>query len=748
MSPASKVAISRVSRFTEPPKPYKKRHYGQSCFACKERKIKCDGAESPPCKSCFDSNTLCESGDKFKRKDKAGSSEAGDDRPRRAKDRGEAEAIFANHESRLRELEAMVQSVASGSRSTTRPSTSTTEFYMEPAVGEPGYTLRYYRKPVYHGELSMFDDESHATGGLERRPSRSPSVAERGRPESAVRYGERESEVSVDDERRYPPYPPLHYERSPATRVEDYTPEELEAARKRQHKHASVEDGEAWLEAYFAWASVVDNFIDRQLFLRDMAIGGQYFSEFLLVCIYCTGIRLSYGMDERERQEKGDRYTTLALSMFAGVTFGRSCVTSIQGMLLLSGRQIATGHITGSWMLAGTAIRMMQNIGIHLLPEEDPDTWSILPQEERDIRTRIFWAAYTWEKLQSMTLGRDSALPRRPGHTPDALVADVDDELDWKPAVPEGMSLPHGAVYPPTPQLKMFTMRYLVRLVMLLDSVLANMYSPSVSNNRSLGFIREAIEKLEAWWASLPPNLRIDEPRHAACSPPPNIVIINLLYHTIKILVYRPLLTDSSPALTSTALAHCRAAAIGTSEVLSLWVRTFGHNSYHYVMIYCTFISAGVDIFLIRSGNQHIRDEALHRLQESIATLEKGQNQAHAIRLGVVNIRSQLRRATAAAEAPPSSEYTGTVGSTMDHTPDQLSQAHSAPDSGAAELPGHAHAPPLDADVLDDLVMPWLDDQFDNQALMDMLRTMPISTDNPFEVGADQDLGFAFSGTF
>lgn len=148
-----------------------------------------------------------------------------------------------------------------------------------------------------------------------------------------------------------------------------------------------------------------------------------------------------------------------------------------------------------------------------------------------------------------------------------------------------------------------------------------------------------------------------------------------------------------------------------------------------------------MDIFLIRSGNQLIRDEALHRLQEGLATLEKGQNQAHAIRLGVINIRSQLRRATAAAE-PASSEYAGPLSTTTDSTPSHQLAQHGGHD-GATEV-----APVLNAEVLDDLVMPWLDDQFDNQALMDMLRTMPISTDNPFEVGADQDLGFAFSGTF
>lgn len=234
--------------------------------ACKERKIKCDGAENPPCKSCFESNTLCESGEKFKRKDKAGSSgrsEAGEERPRRPKDRSDTEAIFADHETRLRELEELVRNAARTDRA--GPST---EFYMEPAVGEPGYALRYYRKPVYHGELSMFDDESHATGGPERPRSRSSSVAERDRPEVA-RYRNRENEVFVDDERRCRPLPPLHYELSPATRAEDYSPEELAVLRRRQHKHASPEDGEAWLAAYFSWASLVDNFVDRQLFLRE-----------------------------------------------------------------------------------------------------------------------------------------------------------------------------------------------------------------------------------------------------------------------------------------------------------------------------------------------------------------------------------------------------------------------------------------------------------------------------------------------
>lgn len=67
-----------------------------------------------------------------------------------------------------------------------------------------------------------------------------------------------------------------------------------------------------------------------------------------------------------------------------------------------------------------------------------------------------------------------------------------------------------------------------------------------------------------------------------------------MLYHTMRILLYRPLLTSSSQAqgTASNALDVCRSAAIGVHDCLSLWGRTFGHINLVYVMMYSCFVAA------------------------------------------------------------------------------------------------------------------------------------------------------------
>jgi hypothetical protein len=136
---------------------------------------------------------------------------------------------------------------------------------------------------MYQGELSMFEDPLH-------RPSRATSP------------------VAV-----------------PAN--ESWTEERLLMASRHQHTLASAEEGEAWTTAYFSWASPVYSVVHRPVFisrskrrstpliLGDMALGGPYFSQFLLLVTYITGIRLTYGMDAKEREMLGERYTNIALGM-------------------------------------------------------------------------------------------------------------------------------------------------------------------------------------------------------------------------------------------------------------------------------------------------------------------------------------------------------------------------------------------------------------------------------------------------
>lgn len=74
-------------------------------------------------------------------------------------------------------------------------------------------------------------------------------------------------------------------------------------------------------------------------------------------------------------------------------------------------------------------------MGIHLPVDQTGEKFSA---EDRDMRTRLFWSAYCWDKTMSLTLGREPSLASRPGFLPDSLPDDPDDETDWCPFLPEG----------------------------------------------------------------------------------------------------------------------------------------------------------------------------------------------------------------------------------------------------------------------------------------------------------------------
>lgn len=449
-----------------------------------------------------------------------------------------------------------------------------------------------------------------------------------------------------------------------------------------------------------------------------MALDGPYFSDFLLIMIYISGIRFSAGMSDGEREQRGEQYVGLMLSMLADETMGPGKITTIQALLGLGGRQSAVGKTTQAWMLTGMAIRMMQDMGLHLPVDENK-----FSAEDRDMRNRLFWSAYCWDKTMSLTLGREPSLASRPGLSPDSLPDDPDDDIYWHPVLP-GQPLPLGQPYPKCKLLKTFTLRHLSKLNLILESILTNMYSPMRPNARSLSFIRSASDKLESWRRDLPTELKIEAPMVPTASPPSNIVILNLLYHTIRILIYRPLLTaNSQSALASSALNECRNAASGTHDVLSLWGRTFGPTNQHFLFVYCCFIAAGVDILLIRTGNPFVRDEAFQRVHLSLDILEQASTQGPGIRRGIVNIRSQLDRVTK-----------GELTYAKEPAPVGLVDGPAAPVDQS--LTGGAAGPAADAPAQD---LSWFaeGDLWDHQTLIDILGAAPISTQDPFAFNTD-----------
>ncbi|WOO84331.1 putative transcriptional regulatory protein [Vanrija pseudolonga] len=703
--PVKRRAGSSSGQTPEQPQKYKKRSYGHSCLVCRERKIKCEGGENPPCKPCLDTNTVCEQVERT--------------RPPKKRMDDETAAMMAGFEQRLRRLEAMAN-VASGSSSAPQavgsssvgnpgfnnnnnnvgtksrsrsasPTPGTHE--SEHVLPRPRYDLGSASRPVYHGELSMFDDS-----GTRPRQSRAGSPL-------GVAGGQ------------------------------TWTEDRLRAAARLRHRYASVEDGEAWMDAYFAWVSCADGIVHRPIFLRDMALEGPYFSEFLLIVIYIVGIRLCFGMDDREREAKGEQYVSLAMSMLSEEIMGPGRITTIQALLVLSGRQIAVGTTNQAWMLLGMAIRMMQDMGLHL-PVSDDAASLRLSAEDRDMRNRVFWSAYIWDKTMSLALGREPGFSCRPGLSTDSLPQDPDDNMEWEPILWKGAVLPKPGPYPPTLLLKTFALRHYAHLALILESVMTNMYSPNHESQRSLSFIRSAADQLDAWRNNLPSALKVEGPNLPEWCPPPNVILINLLYYTMRILIYRPLLTENSrSSLAMSALGHCRTAATRINEILHLWSSSFGHNCHHYLILYYCFIASGVDLFLIRTGKGLIRDEAFERVEFSLEVLEQAAHQGPCIRRGIVSIRTQLDRITHGAGFSSKPVAADSVSPSV---PTGLEASNST----GSLTPSMTLSQP-NATVSMDNGLAWFGDGsfWDHQTLLDMLRaapTDPINTEIPFSFVTDQ----------
>lgn len=125
----------------------------------------------------------------------------------------------------------------------------------------------------------------------------------------------------------------------------------FQALAASNHVSVAPKLGDALLDAYFCYQ--VFNIIQRSTFIRDMALGGPLFSEFLLMSMYASATRMIDGLDANERRAQGELFDRLAREHLSKELEGPSKITTIQGLLLLSGRECALGSTSQGWNHAG-----------------------------------------------------------------------------------------------------------------------------------------------------------------------------------------------------------------------------------------------------------------------------------------------------------------------------------------------------------------------------------------------------------
>ena len=111
-----------------------------------------------------------------------------------------------------------------------------------------------------------------------------------------------------------------------------------------------------------------------------------------------------------ETYEGGAVFAKAARSMvFEELSQGVCTIPTIQSLLILSAQECMYGHSTQAWTYSGIAFRLADHLGI-LVDVEQYGGEISLTAEDVEIRHRVFWSCYFWDKMVSLYLGRSPTL--------------------------------------------------------------------------------------------------------------------------------------------------------------------------------------------------------------------------------------------------------------------------------------------------------------------------------------------------
>ncbi|GFZ47546.1 hypothetical protein JCM24511_05290 [Saitozyma sp. JCM 24511] len=400
-------------------------------------------------------------------------------------------------------------------------------------------------------------------------------------------------------------------------------------------KHISVapELGDALLNAYHCYQ--VFEITSRAPFLRDMVLGGPCFSEFLLMVLYACASRMIDGLTEEQKLAQGDLFVKLAKAYLAKEMEGPTKITTIQGLLLLSGRECALGDISQGWNHAGL-------LGIHHAPESVSGVTN-LSVEEQATRDRLFWAAFIWDKALSLALGREPTFQPRPGGDPSTIPDFDDDNEHWIPYFMHPLNCPlvlQGYVYPQSS--RVVTFRLLARLCMIVHDIIMGLYSSESRDNVPkirARFVGETRKRLDALWDDVPSLMKAGPPQP---SPPPHIFGFLMLFRASYILLHRPTITASDIATVSGPAGICLQHSQLATQVAINFSQTFDERISS-VPRYSWFVAASFDVVLLDSKVPDAQREALERLSVWLRIMDKNLVRAPSIRRSVQHISGLVR---------------------------------------------------------------------------------------------------------
>lgn len=153
---------------------------------------------------------------------------------------------------------------------------------------------------------------------------------------------------------------------------------------------------------------------------------GPYYSHTLLNAMLSHSIR--WGKSDLATRQKLDE------SYEGGLVFGRharamvfdelsrgiTTIPTVQTLLLLSAQECSLGNSAQAYVYSGIAFRLIDHLGICV--DSAKFAASVhLSDEDIEIRNRLFWNCYFWDKIISLYLGRSPVLQHSPVSPPQVI---------------------------------------------------------------------------------------------------------------------------------------------------------------------------------------------------------------------------------------------------------------------------------------------------------------------------------------
>lgn len=388
------------------------------------------------------------------------------------------------------------------------------------------------------------------------------------------------------------------------------------------------EVSEELLKFHWCWIHPLFLFVYRPAFTRGMTLVNSsqpgspdppYFSETLLKVMtsHCARFlnhdvyrhHFNTTCTPLEFMQSTTHEARISLAM---ETLSSSSIPTIQALLQQSAREIVFGRSSQGWLYGGMAFRMAFDMGIHLPSDKLQTFVKSLSNEDIEIRKRLFWSCYTWDKVLSLYLGRMPAFTPLTDEVPLTFLDDSADTEPWVPYYGETPDVRARALptYPSTPGYIVSCFKELSRLCVIINDLMQNIYSAEATAKRSdyahptetgtgteQPFTRIS-RALHDWWSALPSHLKVNTDQAPKLAPPNHVMSLNLLYHTSVILLHRPVLLASDVQAQPAAQSYstCLLATAAIHDLLILQVKTFGLGQISYLNAYCAYMGATISV--------------------------------------------------------------------------------------------------------------------------------------------------------